>query len=729
MKYIFIVLCIITAVTISHGQTFQWVNGMGGTQNDEGTSIALDSFGHVYTTGVFRNTVDFNSGPAVDTATSLGGMDIFIMKYDTLGNFIWVKSFGGISAEYVHSICVDQFGAIYITGLYTGTVDLDPGPNVYFVSSAGGSDMFITKFDSSGNFLWAGTIGGQNDDEAFSIVSDQIGNIFVTGEFIQDTVDFDPGIGVQNLVALVGEDAFVLNLDYNGNFVWVKQIAGNGSQSGKSIHIDISGNIIITGYFNGDTDFDPGLGVNIVYSAGSKDVFVLKLSNFGNLIWIKTTGGLYPDAGRSVTTDKVGSIYLTGEFQYDSDLDPGLGTFNLTSSGLIDIYILKLDSNGIFKWAKGFGDYAIDESSQIVSDDNGNTYTSGYYTDTVNFDPGISNFYQYSKGGSCDGFILKLDSSGNFSWVESFGGLFYDNGNALAISKSGRIYTTGTFSDTADFDPGPSIFNLVSNGWGDIFNSVYEVCGSNYSLFYTSCDSFVYGGVSYDSTTTITNLYSTVNGCDSNVSVNIIINFANSHTITQFSCNSFTLNGITYNTSGTYIQTLLNALNCDSVITLSLTINSSNTTVTQAGATLTANATGATYQWLTCSPFQEVIGETNQTFDATANGSYAVVVTDNGCTDTSLCFTVSGMRVKDYSTSSNIQLYPNPITKKLFIEAEIPFQNATIVVSNIVGQKVSEYINISSSKFEIDMSKFLSGSYFVKISDEALTYVRVITKE
>ncbi|MBK7587856.1 MAG: T9SS type A sorting domain-containing protein [Bacteroidetes bacterium] len=197
----------------------------------------------------------------------------------------------------------------------------------------------------------------------------------------------------------------------------------------------------------------------------------------------------------------------------------------------------------------------------------------------------------------------------------------------------------------------------------------------------------------------------------------------------ETACTTFTLNGQTYTASGTYTQTLVNAANCDSVITLNLTIDSVDASVTQAAALLTANATLASYQWLACNPFQAITGETNQNFVATANGDYAVAVTQNGCTDTSACYTVNGVGTQDFSVTNSIHLFPNPVKQNLLIQSQYPLQDANIKILSITGQVAREYNHISTDKFTIDMSSFVSGNYFIEIADKKNKYVRKVFKE
>ena len=193
----------------ANAQALQWAKAMGGYFRDRGQSIAIDGSGNVYTTGNFDGTADFDPGAGVFNLTSAGGPNNFISKLDASGNFVWAKSMGGGAYfDYSHSIALDGSGNVYTTGWFDGTADFDPGAGVFNLTSAGISDIFISKLDASGNFVWAKAMGGADPARGYSIALDGSGNVYTTGVF-GGTVDFDPGAGVANLNHAGGGDIFV----------------------------------------------------------------------------------------------------------------------------------------------------------------------------------------------------------------------------------------------------------------------------------------------------------------------------------------------------------------------------------------------------------------------------------------------------------------------------------------------------------------------------------------
>jgi hypothetical protein len=387
-----------------------WAKSFGGASSDLGYSIAVDSSGNVYTTGYFNGTADFDPGAGTSNLTSAGGNDVFVSKLDSSGALVWAKGFGGASFDLGYSIAVDSSGNVYTTGYFNDTVDFDPGAGTSNLTSAGSSDVFVSKLDSSGALVWAKSFGGASGDIGRDIAVDSSGNIYTTGYF-NGTVDFDPGAGTSNLTSAGGNDVFVSKLDSSGALVWAKSFGGASSDLGISIAVDSSGNIYTTGYFNGTADFDPGAGTSNLTSAGGNDVFVSKLDSSGNLVWAKGFGGASNDLGYYIAVDSSGNVYTTGYFEGTVDFDPGAGTSNLTSAGGNDVFVSKLDSSGALVWAKSFGGTSFDSGYSIAVDSSGNIYTTGYFNGTADFDPGAGTSNLTSAGGA-DIFVLKLTSSG-----------------------------------------------------------------------------------------------------------------------------------------------------------------------------------------------------------------------------------------------------------------------------------------------------------------------------
>ncbi|MFZ4631818.1 MAG: SBBP repeat-containing protein [Patescibacteria group bacterium] len=427
-----------------------WAKKIGGTGDDIGYSIILDSLGNVYTTGVFYGTVDFDPGAGVSNLVSAGNYDIFISKLDSNGNFVWAKKMGGTSYDAGHSIVLDSSGNVYTTGVFYGTVDFDPGAGVSNLVSGGADSIFISKLNTDGTFAWAKNMGGGiYGGRGNSVTVDSLGNIYATG-FFQGTVDFDPGAGVFNLTSTNDSSDFIVKLYANGTFAWAKKIGGSTAghyNQGKSITVDPSGNTYITG-------------------ENGSDIFISKLDINGNSLWYKKIGKSFVvDGGASIVLDSSGNVYTTGYFSGTVDFDPGTGVSSLMNGGT---FVLKLDSNGVFVWAKKIVSTNSNQGNSVTVDSLGNIYATGYFSGTGDFDPG-SGVYNLTSNGGNDVFISKLDSSGNFIWSKNIGVNNNDHGYSITVDSLGNLYTTGYFSGTVDFDPGVGVSNLVSAGLSDAY--------------------------------------------------------------------------------------------------------------------------------------------------------------------------------------------------------------------------------------------------------------------
>jgi len=262
--------------------TFKWARTWGGSDWDEGFGVAVDGSGNVYVSGYLRGTVDFDPGSGVDNHTSNGTRDVFLSKFDSSGDFEWARTWGGSDWDEGCGVAVDGSGNVYVTGEFHDTVDFDTGSGVDNHTSNAEEDVFLSKFDSSGDFKWARTWGGSIWwDHGCGVAVDASGNVYVTSDF-QDTVDFDPGGGVDNRTSNGYDDVFLSKFDSSGASKWARTWGGSDYDYGHGVAVDGSGNVYVTGEFNGTVDFDPGSGVDNHTSNGNCDVFLSKFQPDGN---------------------------------------------------------------------------------------------------------------------------------------------------------------------------------------------------------------------------------------------------------------------------------------------------------------------------------------------------------------------------------------------------------------------------------------------------------------
>lgn len=432
--------------SLMNAQTFSWARQYN-FQNASfyGTRSGLDATGNFYS----------------------AGWD-FIVKTSPTGTTPW--SFQYSSTIRINSMTTDPSGNVYITGSYSGTCDFNPSPSVFNLTAAGANDIYIAKFDTNGNFLWAISIGGPGTDEALSLAVDNDGNIIITGRyglygsFPPSWCDFDPGPGSHILTSAGNYDYFVEKLDPNGNFLWVKSGGNSQPGQGEQVVIDPALNIYVIGSFSGSVSFDGTNSINSSISGASN--FMEKLDPNGNFVWVKQ---LVTNCCFNVTNMKAdadGNIYACAYFSGTIDLDPGPAIYNLTGPGTQNGCVAKYTNNGELVWARAFVSSGSDQSDGMTVDSYGNVYVAGLFSGTGNhdFDPGPGTYY-LSCGTSPDLYLVKLNASGNFRWAIQAGG---GNGSSATgyapqINSSGQIYTSVNFSGTVDFDPSKAKYNLTSS--------------------------------------------------------------------------------------------------------------------------------------------------------------------------------------------------------------------------------------------------------------------------
>ncbi len=524
----------------------------------------------------------------------LAGFIFFSLHTSAQYKLEWAISSGSTGFDEGFSVVTDGSGNVYTTGSYQGTVDFDPGASTFNLSAVGSTDIFIQKLDANGNFVWAKSIGGTVLDQGKSITVDKNGDVYVTGTFSGNNVDFDPGPGTFNLSAgNTNNEIFVLKLNAAGNFQWAFSAGSTGVDNGESIVTDTAGNVYVTGFFSGTVDFDPGVPVVNLTSNGSNDVFIQKLSPTGNLIWVKSIGASGTERAFAIAADNADQIYVAGYFENTVDFDPNGGTLNLTASGR-DAFVVKLNTAGNLTWARSFGGSGGESGEGIAVDALGNVYTVGYFFGTTDLDPGAGT-QNHTANGAYDAYVQKLDGSGNFVWGAAYGGTGFDYANDITVDTmgTGAAYIIGRFEGTVDFDPGAGTSNFTSQGSSDIYIEKLDGQSGNFAWAFTAGNTSTdigdgitadqsgnlhavgafAGTVDFDPTSGITNL-------TANTSYDVFVQklgpcVPNTGIDVRAACDSLKwINGITYYSSNnTAKDTLINISGCDSVVTLNLTIN------------------------------------------------------------------------------------------------------------------------------------------------------------
>ncbi len=391
----------------------EWAVSVGGTMFDYGTGISSDDQGNVYITGYFDETVDFDPGVGEAFLTSQGGGDVFILKLNSAGEFVWAKSIGGTGYEESTSIGVDELGNVYVLGYIYETMDFNPGPDEFLLSSQGGSDTFLLKLDSAGDFSNAYTYGGNDLDLALDINVKSSSQIFITG-FFGGTTDLDPRPSeVYTISAPSGHAGYAMQIDETGAPVNVAHTQG-GEVTVYAITADNANNMYYTGSFSGTVNFDvPSGNSNSTFTSDmAYNGFVVKVLANGTIAWARHLTSDKPFLPYDIVVGGDGKVYSTGFFEGPADFNPDPSQeFLLTkqSSNPMDAYLLALNSEGMFVSAYQFGGVGFIDSHQLGIDSNNNIYLSAQFENTVDLNPMPQTTQNVSSMQFRDNYLLKMN--------------------------------------------------------------------------------------------------------------------------------------------------------------------------------------------------------------------------------------------------------------------------------------------------------------------------------
>lgn len=647
---------------------YSWNTTIGASGNEHVNSVITDPMGNVYTVGKFSGTVDFAPGPGEFNLTAFGSTDVYVSKQDPNGAFLWARNFGGGTEDEGISISLDPTQNVYLTGNFTGVADFNPGMGAGNVSSMGGKDIFTVKLDKTGFFYWVRRMGTNGPDEVQFNTWERTGFFYSTGSTWSTTR---------------AAEVFISKIDMNGFTYWTRTFGSDGMDMGYGVATDRFGNVYAIGTFEGSGDFDPASGVTRLSTIGMKDIFIVKFNPLGSLVWAKQIGGPGNDIGKSIHINDSDKIYITGSFSSVVDFHPSTSdedTNFLESYGASDMFLAQLDLSGNLLWAKHAGALDADCAGiSVKSDIRGDVVVTGVFTDTVDFDTRLSKEQILKSAGNHDVFISKYDSNGDFIWVKQYGGPFEDSCTDIEIDMASNIITTGTFQDSVDFNPAKEVNKAGSIGKSDAFVNKLVYC-----------------------TPTYTSIKDTI-------------------------CKPFTLDGVTYDKTGIYTQTITGVSGCEEFVTLDIDIRTFNDTISKSGVVLTSHADGLKYQWIECTSKKEIPGATGKSYIALGNNKYAVTLFDGRCRDTSDCIEISSFTtsMEEFALQNSVQIFPNPSNGEFVIAVNENMLGAKAGIYNLLGQKVREVeLNESNTK-----QSLTPGFYILEITKEQKRFTKKLLVE
>ena len=440
----------------------QWATYYGGSDTEYGWGICTDNSGNLYITGYTLSTnfpIQTQAGAYNQTTHGGGTWDAFILKFNSSGERNWATYYGGSDIDYGFGICTDNSGNLYVTG---GTESTDFPTQTLTgaynqTAPSGSDDVFILKFNSNGERIWATYYGGNSWDGwdygyGYNICTDNSGNFYITGMTTSTDFPTQTLTGAYNQNNLNGSrDAFLLKFNSNCSRLWATYYGGSANDWGYTVCTDDSDNLFVIGRTQ-STNFPTQTltgAYNQTTPGGNYDAFISKFNNSGVSLWATYYGGYAVDYIYSICTDTSGNLYTTG-ITNSTDFPTQIlaGAYNQTTfgGGYFDAFILKFNSNSERIWATFYGGSDRDEGYGICTDDSDNLYLTGTTQSDIDFPvqslTGAYNQTTYG-GGTWDAFILKFNSNSERTWATYYGGDGRDVGYSICMSSSNCFYTTG----------------------------------------------------------------------------------------------------------------------------------------------------------------------------------------------------------------------------------------------------------------------------------------------
>ena len=447
-----------------------WAVTWGGTTTgynsytNSALCAAVDINGNIFVGGDFEEEVDLDPGPGEDKKEAQGPMtDATLSKFSSDGEYLWGVFWGSPKPYTLSIIATDSEGNVYAAGKAKGTTDFDPGPGKHVIHDSYGT--YISKFSPDGEHLGVIQLG---DIGVTELKFDNADNMYVLGSF-QETVDFDPGPGEAIRTVQGDYDAYLSMFNPDWQFVDVFTWNGTGSIYAHCMEFGNYGQVFISGTFRGTIDLDPGPGVDNYFSNQLSDVFLLMFTHDGTIQWIRAWGSPGVEFMRSMSIDSLDTVYVVGNFSQEVDFDPGDGDDIHMSNGLMDNFLSKFNTDGIYQGGFTWGNDNFDFVEDVECDEIDNLYVAGYFSDTIDFDPGPGEDFHNAGDYFADIYLSKFSSDGTYIWTRTWGSTQGDSCYDVALDGSDSIYLVGEFWKTMDFDPGPGIDEHVSHGSEDAF--------------------------------------------------------------------------------------------------------------------------------------------------------------------------------------------------------------------------------------------------------------------
>jgi hypothetical protein len=714
---------------------FGWVNQFGGEGQEYGSTMTIDDSGFVYIAASFEEAIDVDPTYNIDYLTPQGTKDFFLTKMDTLGKVVWTKHFKGYGYSYCYGIAVDTFGNIYLTGTFSDSIDIDPGPERHILKAVNNSNIYMVKFSSSGNLIWVNNIQSSSYTNVSGLELTKTNHLIIAGT-IRALTSFNPLSSDYDLSPVGMTDVYIAKYDTAGKIIWAKRISGNGHDQCGNFTVDSDESIYITGHFREQIDLSTS-GNPVILNAGidTDIIFYAKYDSSGTLKW----GNMFEANDRCIAhdieVDDFGNVFLAatfGDLLYFTIEGQKYGVES-HKSRQEDIFVSKLDSTGSIVWLNQYGGEYNDEYITIVMGQENTVYVLGFFYDFVEANSGEEGIVDFSPDNGFSVFLAECDTDGNHLWAElvaKTSNIYINDG---IVDQVGGLYILGCFHNTADFSMGTKPSVLEPRGYGDIFLKKMTVCKPiQTTLEIATCSQYISpsGIATYFESGIYFDTLMSETGCDSIIEINLSI--LNTDTILNFSaCSPFiSISGKhIYRESGTYFDTISNSLGCDSIINLELDLYQVNTDIIVEGDTAYSETSSLQYQWIDCLFGNSILeGQEAPGISIPDGAEYALIIDDGQCVDTSICVSQSFSNLEGIADENDVVCFPNPTSDVVTISFNSSIWNGKMSILNSSGQIILE----KEIKYQTELTIPLpneEGIYCITLSDQNNIYTFHVLKE
>lgn len=445
----------------NQAQVWQWALSGGGGGTDGGRKACVDPTGNPVIGGYFGSTSINLSGTTITNAGA-SGTDVYIVKYDAAGNYIWSQRIGGTGSEFLGGICSDANGNVYVA-VYFDSPSITISP--YGVTNSGSNDILIAKFNSNGSILSMTKFGGTGNESVTGIAfSNAQSAIYIAGNYSAPTLAFGTTTLTNTNNSGSSFDMYVAKLTSGGTTTWAKTAgSSNSNEFVGDIECDGSSFPYVFGSFNPVTSNSTTIGTTQLISNGGSDVYLAKYSDVGTFQWAKNIGCSGSDNALGIEIDGSNNPYIVGNY-FGSTMN--LGTLTLTNTGAYDAFIAKCNSAGTFQWATKIGGPNSDVSNDITVDANNNIYVTGAFTGTV-VPVGTYSMVNSNPGSTDETYVVKYNSSGVAQWAATAKGSGYETGYGITSDQLGNLFVTGAYNISSPAAFGTTTLN--SAGGNDMF--------------------------------------------------------------------------------------------------------------------------------------------------------------------------------------------------------------------------------------------------------------------